>query len=105
MRASVLSFSSIAIVSSVDEINSIDRRDQTDVIVNVTDHTSFTVPYRLDLPTPPREGRPPVKEMKAAGIIQVLLFDPLKGVVNGVLLSDGTQVRLPPDVGEDFQAS
>jgi hypothetical protein len=76
-----------------------------DVIINVTDRTSFTVPYRLDLPTPPREKRPPVNEMKATGTIQVLLYDPLKGVVNGVVLSDGTQVRLPPDVGEHFQAS
>ncbi len=43
--------------------------------------------------------------MKATGTIQVLLYDPLKGVVNGVVLSDGTQVRLPPDVGEHFQVS
>ena len=43
--------------------------------------------------------------MKAAGIIEVLLYDPSKGVVNGALLSDGTQVRLPPDVGEQFRAS
>jgi len=76
-----------------------------DVIINVTDRTSFTVPYRLDLPMPPREVGPPVNEMKATGTIQVLLYDPSKGVVNGVLLSDGTQVRLPPDVGEHFQTS
>jgi len=76
-----------------------------DVIVNVTDGTSFTVPYRLDLPIPPLEDRPTVNEMKAAGKITVLLYDPLKGVVNGVVLSDGTQVRLPPDVGERFHAS
>ena len=76
-----------------------------DVIVNVTDRTSFTVPYRLDLPMPPREERPTVTEMNAAGTIRVLLYDPLKDVVNGALLSDGTQVRLPPDVGEHFHAS
>ena len=29
-----------------------------DVIINVTDGKSFTVPYRLDLPMPPREERP-----------------------------------------------
>jgi hypothetical protein len=34
-----------------------------------------------------------------------LLYDHLKGVVNGAILSDGTQVRLPPDVGEHFHAS
>ena len=76
-----------------------------DVIVNVTDGTSFTVPYRLDLPMPPREERPAVTEMNAAGTIRVLLYDPLKDIVNGALLSDGTQVRLPPDVGENFHAS
>ncbi|HKR80168.1 MAG TPA: hypothetical protein VJR69_10745, partial [Nitrospira sp.] len=66
-----------------------------DVIINVTDGKSFTVPYRLDLPMPPREERPTVNEMKAAGSIEVLLYDPLKEVVNGALLSDGTQFRLP----------
>ena len=76
-----------------------------DVIINVTDGRSFTVPYRLDLPIPPSEDRPTVNEMKAAGTIQVLLYDHLKGVVNGAILSDGTQVRLPPDVGEHFHAS
>jgi hypothetical protein len=76
-----------------------------DVIINVTDGRSFTVPYRLDLPMPPREERPAVNEMHAAGTIEVLLYDPLKEVVNGALLSDGTQFRLPPDVGEHFHAS
>jgi hypothetical protein len=78
---------------------------RADVIINVSDGKSFTVPYRLDLPMPPREERPTVNEMQAAGTIEVLLYDPSKGVVNGALLSDGTQVRLPPDVGEQFRAS
>lgn len=76
-----------------------------DVIINVTDGKSFTVPYRLDLPMPPAEARPTVNEMKARGTILVLLYDPLRGVVNGAVLSDGTQVRFPPDVGEHFHAS
>ena len=76
-----------------------------DVIINVTDGRSYTVPYRLDLPMPPREERPTVTEMNAAGTIRVLLYDHLKDVVNGALLSDGTQVRLPPDVGEHFHSS
>lgn len=76
-----------------------------DVIINVTDGRSFTVPYRLDLPMPPREERRTVTEMHAAGTIQVLLYDHLKDVVNGALLSDGTQVRLPPDVGDHFHSS
>ena len=76
-----------------------------DVIINVTDGRSFTVPYRLDLPMPPREERRTVTEMHAAGTIQVLLYDHLKDVVNGALLSDGMQVRLPPDVGDHFHSS
>jgi hypothetical protein len=76
-----------------------------DVIINVTDGRSFTVPYRLDLPMPPREEGRTVTEMHAAGTIQVLLYDHLKDVVNGALLSDGTQVRLPPDVGDHFHSS
>jgi hypothetical protein len=78
---------------------------KADVIINMTDGKSFTVPYRLDLPMPPREERPAVNEMHAAGTIEVLLYDPLKEIVNGALLSDGSQVRLPPDVGERFHAS
>jgi hypothetical protein len=78
---------------------------KADVIVNMTDGKSFTVPYRLDLPMPPREERPTLNEIHAAGTIEVLLYDPLKEVVNGALLSDGTQFRLPPDVGEHFHAS
>ncbi|SLM49861.1 putative secreted protein [Nitrospira japonica] len=76
-----------------------------DVIVNVTDGKSFTIPYRLDLPIPPAEARPTANEMRAAGTIEVLLYDYIKGGVNGMLLSDETQVRLPPDVGRDFPAS
>lgn len=78
---------------------------QPDVIVNVTDGTSFTVPSRLELPIPPTEDRPTLNEMRAKGTIQVLLYDHLNGVVNGVVLSDGTQVRLPHDVGEHFHLS
>ena len=59
---------------------------RADVIINVSDGKSFTVPYRLDLPMPPREERPTVNEMNAAGTIEVLLYDPSKGVVNGALL-------------------
>jgi hypothetical protein len=76
-----------------------------DVIVNVTDGVSFPVPSRLAHPVPPIEEQPMVNEMKAAGTVQALLYDHFKGVVNGVILSDGTQVRLPPDVGEHLHAS
>lgn len=76
-----------------------------DVIVNVTDGISFTVPSRLDHPVPPIQERPTVNEMNAAGTVQVLLYDHFKTVVDGVVLSDGTQVHLPPDVGERFRTT
>jgi hypothetical protein len=78
---------------------------KADVIINMTNGASFTVPYRLDLPIPPAEEQPVLNEMRAGGTIQVLLYDHLKGIVNGAVLSDGTQVRLPPDVGDRFHAS
>jgi hypothetical protein len=78
---------------------------QPDVIINVTDGRSLTVPFRLDYPIPPSERRQTLRAMTASGSIQVLLYDYLKPVVNGALLSDGTQVRLPPDVGERFRSS
>ena len=75
---------------------------QPDVIVNITDGRSLTVPFRLDLPIPRTESRKPPTQMRARGAIQVLLYDHLKNVVHGVILSDGTQIRLPPDIGKDF---
>ncbi len=78
---------------------------QADVIVNVTDGRSLMVPFRLDRPIPPAEHRQTLKVMTVRGAIQVLLYDHLKRVVNGAILSDGTQVRLPPDVGDGFRVS
>jgi len=76
-----------------------------DVIVNVTAGSSFTVPFRIDLSAPEKERRLSMTEMEAKGTIQVLLYDYLKGVVHGMVLSDGTQVRLPPDVSDELRRS
>ncbi len=78
---------------------------QADVIFNASTGTIFTVPFRLDFPIPEQEHRLSMTEMKAEGTIEVLLFHALKGIVHGMLLSDGTQVRLPPDVSEDLRQS
>jgi len=78
---------------------------QPDVIINVTDGGSLIVPSRLEHPIPPAEHRQTLNMMNAVGTIRILLYDHLKGVVNGVILSDGTQVRFPPDVGERFRQS
>jgi hypothetical protein len=77
---------------------------QPDVIVNLTDGSSFSVPLRLDLPLPPKEDRLSMTPMKAGGTIQVLLHGN-NGEVRGMVLSDGTQVRLPPDVSDEFRRS
>src|SRR5438093_9748498 len=46
---------------------------QPDVIVNITDGRSLTVPFRLDLPAPRTEGRKPPTQMRTRGTLQVLL--------------------------------
>lgn len=73
-----------------------------DVIVNVTAGASFSVPLRLELPLPANEDQLSMTPMKAGGSIEVLLYG-TKGEVQGMVLSDGTQVWLPPDVNDDFR--
>jgi hypothetical protein len=77
---------------------------QADVILNTSTGTIFTVPFRLDFPIPDQEQRLSMTEMKAEGTIEVLLFH-VKGIVQGMLLSDGTQVRLPPDINDELRGS
>jgi hypothetical protein len=78
---------------------------QADVILNASTGTIFTVPFRLDFPIPEQEQHLSMIEMTAEGTIEVLLFHALKGVVHGMLLSDGTQIRLPPDINEELRKS
>ena len=67
--------------------------------------TTFIVPVRLDLPLPEQESRLSVTELYASGTIRVLLYHPFKHVVQGIILSDGTQVRLPLDASEELRRS
>jgi hypothetical protein len=76
-----------------------------DVILNLTTGTIFTVPFRLDLPAPEQEKHLSMTEMTAEGTIEVLLVHALKGIVQGMMLSDDTQVRLPPDVNDELRRS
>jgi hypothetical protein len=78
---------------------------EPDVIHNMTTGTSFKTPLRLDLPIPDQENRLSMTDMRAKGTIDVLLYDYMNETVRGMLLSDGTQVRLPPDVTEEFRRS
>lgn len=78
---------------------------QPDMIRNLSTGTMFVVPLRLDLPMQEQEQHLSVTELKAAGTIRVLLYHPIKSIVQGMLLSDGTQIRLPLDVGEDVRKS
>jgi hypothetical protein len=77
---------------------------QPEVIVNLTTNISFSIPLRLDLPLPPKEDRVSMTPMKARGSVEVLLYGN-EGEVQGMVLSDGTQIRLPPDVNEEFRRS
>ncbi|MBV6469530.1 MAG: hypothetical protein NBKEAIPA_01428 [Nitrospirae bacterium] len=78
---------------------------QPDLIENLSRGTTFAVPLRLDLPMRPQEQELSVRELTANGSVRVLLFHPLKGIVQGLLLSDGTQVRLPPDASPTLRNS
>jgi hypothetical protein len=78
---------------------------QADVILNSSTGTIFTVPFRLDFPIPEQEQHLSMTEMKAEGTIEVLLFHAVKGIVQGMVLSDGTQVRLPPDINDQLRNS
>ena len=75
-----------------------------DVIYNESTGAPFSVPFRLDLPALPLD-RLAMTALKVEGIIKVLLYSALNGQVHGMVLSDGTQVRLPPDVSEEFRRS
>ncbi len=77
---------------------------QADVIKNLTKKTTFTVPLRLDLPMQ-EQRRLSVTEMYAKGTIRVLLYHPLRGIVQGMVLSEGTQIRLPPDTTAELRRS
>lgn len=78
---------------------------QADVIKNLTKGTTFVVPLRLDLPMQEQERRLSVTEMYAKGTIRVLLYHALRGIVQGMVLSDETQIRLPPDASAELRRS
>ncbi len=82
-----------------------ERLVQADVIKNLSRGTTFTVPMRLDLPMQEQEHHLSVTEMNATGTIRILLSHPLKGIVQGMVLSDDTQIRLPPDTSEELRRS
>ncbi len=82
-----------------------ERLVQPDVIKNLSRGTTFIVPLRLDLPMQEQERRLSVTEMNAAGTIRVLLYHSMKGIVQGMVLSDDTQIRLPPDTSEELRRS
>ena len=78
---------------------------EPEVIQNMTTEGFFRTPLRVDVPIPDQENRLSMTDMKASGTIQVLLYDYMNEAVRGLLLSDGTQVRLPPDVTDELRRS
>ena len=78
---------------------------QADVINNLTRGTKFIVPLRLDLPMQQQEYHLSMTEMYARGTIRRLLYHPLKAMVQGMVLSDQTQIRLPPDSSQELRRS
>ncbi len=82
-----------------------ERLVQPDVIKNLTRGTTFTVPLRLDLPMQEQARRLSVTEMNATGTIRLVFYHPLKRIVQGMILSDDTQIRLPPDTSPELRES
>lgn len=82
-----------------------ERLVQADAVTNVTTGTTFSVPLRLDLPMQEQERTLSMTEMTAAGTIRAFFYHPLKKVLQGLLLSDGTQVRFPPDASQTLRQS
>ena len=81
-----------------------ERLVQADVMTNQTAGTTFIVPLRLDLPMPDQHTLS-MTEMSAAGTIRAFFYHPLKKIVQGMLLSDETQIRLPPDASQELRRS
>lgn len=82
-----------------------ERLVQADAVTNVTTGMTFTVPLRLDLPMQEQERTLSMTEMTASGTILAFFYHPLKKNVQGMLLSDGTQVRFPPDASQTLRQS
>ena len=81
-----------------------ERLAQADVVANLTSETRFTVPLRLDLPMQEQQ-RLSMTEMSAAGTIRAFFYHPLKKIIQGLLLSDETQVRFPLDASQELRQS
>lgn len=81
-----------------------ERLVQADVVANLTTGTTFTVPLRLDLPMQ-EQHQLSMTEMSAAGTVRAFLYHPLKKIIQGMLLSDETQVRFPPDASQKLRLS
>ncbi|MGC3976353.1 MAG: hypothetical protein QM771_18505 [Nitrospira sp.] len=72
-----------------------ERLVQADAVTNVTTGTTFAVPLRLNLPMQEQEHTLSMTEMSAAGTIRAFFYHPLKKHIQGMLLSDESQVRFP----------
>ena len=81
-----------------------ERLVQADVMTNQTAGTTFIVPLRLDLPMPDQHTLS-MTEMSAAGTIRAFFYHPVRKHVQGLLLSDETQVRFPPDASQELRRS
>jgi hypothetical protein len=82
-----------------------DHLIRPDIIRNLSDGTTFIVPLRLDLPPLEKERHLTVTDLQATGTVQVLLMHPTGNRVQGLVLSDGTQIRLPTDVSDELRRS
>ena len=77
---------------------------EPDAIINLETAASVQVPSHGEGPISPAKESLLVQEMRAEGSIEQFLYD-RSGQIAGLILHDGTQVWLPPDVNDQFRHS
>ena len=77
---------------------------EPDAIINLETAASIQVPSHGEGPVSQPKESLSVQEMRAEGSIEQFLYD-RSGQIAGLVLHDGTQVWLPPDVNDQFRHS
>ena len=77
---------------------------EPDIIVNTDSGATIQVPSFLEGPLPPGNETLSVQQMRAEGTIDGFLYE-RSGRVSGLVLKNGTQISLPPDVNDGFRQS
>jgi len=77
---------------------------EPDAMMNTDSGAIIKVPSLLEGPLPQEKETLTVQQMRAEGAIDRFLYD-RSGRVSGLVLQDGAQIWLPPDVNDRFRQS